>query len=76
MRQCRFSAGLGRFRTDWSKICSESGTLLAGVPVPAESRITREQERGHHPDYRLNPLNIHADLPRKRPLVATLRLDF
>ena len=27
-------------------------------------------------DYRLNPLNIHADLPRKRMLVATLRLDF
>ena len=27
-------------------------------------------------DYRLNPLNPHADLPRERTLVATVRLNF
>ncbi len=27
-------------------------------------------------DYRLNPLNLHADLPRGRTLVASLRLNF
>jgi len=27
-------------------------------------------------DYRLNPLNLHAELPRARTFVASLRLSF
>jgi outer membrane receptor protein involved in Fe transport len=51
--------------------------LLAGYRFPRRSaEITLGLLNLFDTDYRLNPLNLHPDLPRGRTFVASLRLNF